>query len=327
MLRALGVAGAVTAVGRSEEQLSAEARPLAGRRAGVSDPGPGGRQGQSKKPWPVRGSEAFELESKEVGDTMAVGVWQPDPQLLAFRGVAAGEKLNVVYVLDGSWALGIAAAVCALQLADLVRPGFPPLLLVGVDYPEGRPNARSRDYTMKDSVPKAMAQAMAATPATAAGGADKFLAFLEKELDPLIRSRYNTKPGPAGILGDSFGGTFTFYAFLKQSPLFNKYWLGSPGLFTTDTDYIGQVEKVVAGELVYDTRMFLSSGELEGNGGVSLYEDMGRNFARLVGVLDKRRNARLTYQSKRYPGHTHTTVLAPAINDALLYLYGPHFPG
>ena len=47
-------------------------------------------------------------------------------------------------------------------------------------------------------------------PTTAPGGADKFLAFLEKELDPLIRSRYNAKPGPAGILGDSFGGTFTF---------------------------------------------------------------------------------------------------------------------
>ena len=310
LLRHLAVAGAVTAVGRPEEPLAAEAR-----------------QGQSKKPWPVRGAEAFELESKEVGDTMAVGVWQPDPQFLAARGVAAGGKLDVVYVLDGSWALGVAATVCTLELADLVRPGFPPLLLVGVDYPEGRPNARSRDYTMKDSVPKAMAQGLAANPTTAPGGADKFLAFLEKELDPLIRSRYNAKPGPAGILGDSFGGTFTFYAFLKQSPLFNKYWLGSPGIFTTDTDYIARVEKVVAGTLVHETRMFLSSGELEARGGISFYEDMGRNFARLVGVLDQGRNSRLTYRSKQYPGHTHTTVLAPAINDALLYLYGPHFPG
>ena len=180
---------------------------------------------------------------------------------------------------------------------------------------------------MKDSVPKAMGQALAANPATAPGGADKFLGFLEKELDPLIRSRYSVKPGPAGILGDSFGGTFTFYAFLKQSPLFHKYWLGSPGIFTTDTDYLAQIDTVVAGTLVHETRMFLSSGELEAHGGVSFYEDMGRKFDQLVGVLDQRRNGRLTYRAKRYPGHTHTTVLAPAINDALLYLYGPHFPG
>src|SRR5262249_54927192 len=78
-------------------------------------------------PWPLRGSEAFELESKEVGDTMAVGVWQPEPQILAAFGRSADEKLDVVYVLDGSWALGVAATVCTLQLADLVRPGFPPL--------------------------------------------------------------------------------------------------------------------------------------------------------------------------------------------------------
>lgn len=114
---------------------------------------------------------------------------------------------------------------------------------------------------------------------------------------------------------------------MRQSRLFNKYWLGSPGLFTTDTDYLDQVEKVVAGGLVHDTRMFLSLGELEASGGVDMYEDMGRNFSRLVGVLANRPNARLTHQSKRYPGHTHTTVFAPALNDALLYLYGRHFPG
>jgi predicted alpha/beta superfamily hydrolase len=283
--------------------------------------------GQTNKPWPIRGSEAFELKSKEVGDTMAVGVWRPEPHILAAFGRSADDKLDVLYVLDGSWALGLAATVSMLQLADLVRPGFPPLLLVGVDYPEGRPNARSRDYTMKDSAPKVLAERLAATPATTPGGADKFLAFLENELDPLIRSRYNTKAGPAGILGDSFGGTFTFYAFLKQSPLFDKYWLGSPGLFTTDTDYIGQVDEVVGGGLVHDTRMFLSLGELEASGGIDFYEDMGHNFTRLLGVLDQRKNPRLTYRSKRYPGHTHTTVLAPAMNDALLYLYGPHFPG
>jgi predicted alpha/beta superfamily hydrolase len=318
LVRTLGLAGAATAAGRIGGPLAAGAQSRASEVV---------RNGQAKKPWPVRGSEAFELESKAVGDTMAVGVWQPDPAFLGARGVASGGPLDLVYVLDGSWALGVAATICNLQLVDLVRPGFPPLLLVGVDYPEGRPNARSRDYTMKDSVPKAMAAQLAASPSTAPGGADEFLNFLERELDPVIRSRYNVTSGPAGILGDSFGGTFTFHAFLRQSPLFSRYWLGSPGLFTTDTDYIGQVEKVVAGRLAHDTRMFLSFGELEATGGVALYEDMGRNFSRLVGVLEQRSNPRLTYRSKRYPGHTHTTVLAPAINDALLYLYGPHFPG
>jgi predicted alpha/beta superfamily hydrolase len=278
--------------------------------------------------WPVRGSEAFEVESKAVGDRFSIGVWRPDAAFSAMRGVTA-EEPQLVYVLDGSWALGVAAAFSMLQLVDLVRPGFPPLLLVGVDYAEGRANSRSRDYTMVDAVSSEnpALSGIFADPLTRPGGADRFLEFLETELDPLIRSRYSVQGTTAGILGDSFGGTFTFYAFLKQSRLFDRYWLGSPGIFTTKTDYIAQLESVLAGKLAHQTKMFLSLGELEAFGGMDFYRDMGRNYFRLLEVLAKTGNAELTYRAKLYAGHTHTTIFGPALNDALLYLYGPHFPG
>lgn len=276
-------------------------------------------------PWPLRNSESFEIASKAVGDTFAVGVWKPEERILALTGrtAEAGQPLDVVYVLDGGWALGMAAALCTLQLVDLINPGFPQLLLVGVDYPVGAINSRSRDYTMADSVPAAMAEGLAASPKTATGGADNFLRFLEEELDPMIRSRYNTTGKPAGILGDSFGGTFTFYAFLKQSKLFDRYWLGSPGIFTTATDYLVKFRETLAGPLVHDTRMFLTLGEREANGGVDFYEDMGRSFNTMVSALKTKPNAQLTWQHQVYPGKTHTSVLAPALSDALLYLYGP----
>lgn len=259
---------------------------------------------------------------------MAVGVWQLEQRVLTLVGrtAEANQPLDVVYVLDGSWALGMAAALCTLQFVDLINPGFPPLLLVGVDYPVGAPNSRSRDYTMVDSVPAAMAEGLAASPKTKTGGADNFLRFLEEELDPLIRSRYNTTKRPAGILGDSFGGTFTFYAFLKQSRLFDRYWLGSPGVFTTETNYIAKFRETLAAPLVHDTKIFLTLGEREANGGVDFYEDMGRSFNSMVSALATKPNAQLTWQHQVYPGKTHTSVLAPALNDALLYLYGPN-PG
>ncbi len=219
------------------------------------------------------------FESKTVGDTMAVGVWQPDPRVLAALGMDADQPLQLVYVLDGSSSLPLVATVATLGLADIVKPGFPPLLIVGVDYPEGDTNSRSRDYTMADSVPESMATALAASPDTAPGGADNFLRFLEEELDPWVREHYKVKGPTAGILGGSFGGTFTFYAFLKQSKLFDRYWLGSPGIFTTSTDYAGKLAEMVQGDLVHDSRMFLSLGELEANGGVEIYEDMGRKLS------------------------------------------------
>lgn len=274
------------------------------------------------QPWPLRNSEAFEYHSKAVGDKMAIGVWSPPKALPAIAPLGENPPLDVIYVLDGSFALNITATICMLQYADIIHPGFSPVLLVGVDYPVGQLNARSRDYTMKDSVPAAMSQALAASPQTTPGGADKFLTFLETELDPFIRSKYHTTNQPAGILGDSFGGTFTFYAFLRQSKLFDRYWLGSPGIFTTDTDYVAQFAKLLTGKLIHPTRMYLSIGSRELNGGVDFYEDMGRNYNRLVGALYKTPNEKLAWASKIYEGSTHTSVFAPALNDALLYLFG-----
>ena len=279
----------------------------------------------SNAPWPLRGSQSFVMDSDSIGDRLAVGVWQPDTAFLALAGRDAEmPPLDVLYVLDGSWALAVAATICQLQLVDLVKPGFPPLLLVGVDYPEDQPNARTRDYTHTDLATPLQPGDL--PPEQTIGGADHFLRFLEEELDPFIRERYDVSDGPAGILGDSYGGTFTFHAFRRQSKLFDKYFLGSPGLFATGVDYIGEVRKLLEGELVHDTKMYLSFGAMEANGGISFYEDMGRNYNSLVSVLHSTPNDRLTFTSKMYPGHTHTTILAPAINDALLYLYGPHLP-
>lgn len=273
------------------------------------------------QPWPLRNTEAFEYYSRAVGDTMAIGVWSPKG-LRATASLGENPSLDVVYVLDGSFMLNIAAPICMLQYGDGINPGFTPVLLVGVDYPVGQINARSRDYTMADSVPSPMREQLSASPQTTPGGADKFLAFLEGELDPFIRSKYNTTKRPAGILGGSFGGTFTFYAFLKQSKLFDRYWLGSPGILTTTTDHVAKFETLLKGKLAHPTKMFLSIGSREMNGGAATYEDMGRNFNRLVSALNKTPNDRLDWKSRIYDGGTHVSACAPALNDALLYLFG-----
>lgn len=278
------------------------------------------------QPWPLRNTEAFEYHSKAVGDNMAIGVWSPPKALPAMAPLGDNPPLDVVYVLDGSFALNAAVTICMLQYADLINPGFPPVLLVGVDYLVGQPNARSRDYTMADSVPAAMRAAMANSPQTTPGGADKFLEFLETELDPFIRSKYHTTGKPAGILGSSFGGTFTFYAFLKQSKLFDRFWLGSPGILTTDTDYVAQFETLLKGKLLHPTKLFLSAGSRELNGGVGLYEDLGRNFNRLISALARTPNDKLAWSSRIYDGRTHTSVFAPALNDALFYLLAENRP-
>ncbi|MDE0064691.1 MAG: alpha/beta hydrolase-fold protein [Gammaproteobacteria bacterium] len=309
---------------RREFVSSAAALAAASTLSGSAGSSGGAEVSSLNAPWPLRGSESFAVRSETVGDSLAVGVWQPEAQMLELTGRTTSGPLDLVYVLDGSWALAMAATICRLQLVDLVKPGFPPLLLAGVDYLEDKPNARTRDYTHTDLATPLQAGEL--PPEQTIGGADKFLRFLEEELDPMIRSRYQVTDRPAGILGDSYGGTFTFHAFRRQSKLFDRYFLGSPGLFDTEVDYIGAVKTLLEGKLVHETKMYLSFGALEANGGVSFYEEMGRNYNGLVSVLNTTPNDRLEFASKMYPGHTHTTILAPAFNDALLYLYGPHLP-
>jgi predicted alpha/beta superfamily hydrolase len=279
----------------------------------------------ARPPWSLRGSEYFEIDSSAVGDTMAVGVWQVPEQFHAFYAKAnlPMPKPKVVYVLDASIALASAACVCTLQSADIILPGFSPLLLVGLDYVEGRLNARTRDYVPVNAVPESMVQKLEGHPAEFhPGGANRFLEFLETELEPWIRKRYDVDNGPAGILGDSFGGTFVAHSLIQRSKLFDRYWLGSPSLFNTSADLTGRLIQTLSDERNGEKRIFLSLGELEASGGVSFYEEMGANFSRLVAGLEALPSGVVDWQHRIYPGQTHTSVFLPALSDAMNFLYG-----
>lgn len=277
-------------------------------------------------PWPLRGSHSFTMESEVVGDHFSIGVWQPQAHIAA---PASNAPLRLVYVLDGSFMLPCAATVGLLQAIDLIRPGFERLLLVGIDYPEQAENARIRDYCPPDSLGPALLDKMASlypegVPASVQpGGATRFLRFIQEELDPLIRERYPIQPGPAGLLGDSAGGCFAAWCFTQQCALFDRYWLGSPALYDTPTDYAGQFAERLKQGLLHETRLYLSLGELEATGGVNIYEQMGEQFQRLQAALQQHAPSNLHWAAKTYPGLTHTSVFLPSINDAMQFLFGP----
>jgi uncharacterized protein len=274
--------------------------------------------------WPLRGSEYFEIESASVGDRMAVGIWQLPAQFRAFRATANPMPLpKVVYVLDGSIALASAACLCMLQVVDLIRPGFEPLLLVGLDYVEGRLNARTRDYVPAGAAPESVTKHLEGHPPEFhPGGADRFMKFLETELDPWVRQCYKVDEGPAGLLGDSYGGTFVAHSLIQRSKLFDRYWLGSPGLFDSEANLTGRLVETLAGERNGEKRIFLSLGELEATGSAPIYHEMGSNFSRVVGGLKALPPGAVDWQHRIYSDHTHTSVFLPALNDALLFLYG-----
>ena len=82
------------------------------------------------EPWTIHRSERFELDSAHVGDKFMIHVVLP-------RSYADEESLyKVVYVLDADLALGLVRDLTNVLPVDLIEPGFPELLLVGIGYPD-----------------------------------------------------------------------------------------------------------------------------------------------------------------------------------------------
>ncbi|MEM1133529.1 MAG: alpha/beta hydrolase-fold protein [Pseudomonadota bacterium] len=269
----------------------------------------------------IADSEALEIFSNEVGDRFSVSVWR-DVQFSKLTGTYdPNQTHDVVYALDGKWMLPIAAQVALSELIDPASQGFPRLLIVGIDYIEGTPNARLRDYMPANAIPEQYRLIPQTTPETTPGGAAQFLKFLENELDPLIRAKYKTTDKPAALLGDSAGGAFGAYAFTQQTELFDRYWLGSPGIYKTQEDYLGQFAATLEKELVHDTRIFISLGELEMHSPIESFRALGRSYADMVGSLRSTSNSALSWEDKIYPDKTHLSVVLPALQDAMLYLF------
>ena len=259
----------------------------------------------------------FKLRSEKIGENFVIHVALPPTY------GAGDKKYPVLYLTDADMFLGMASDLTRILPLDLIEPGVREVILVGIGYenPAWAIALRTRDLTPQGSVSQRyhdMTDSSMPVKQTS-GGADDFLEFIESDLDPVIRERFRTDGGKAGILGDSFGGLFTYYAFLKQSPLFDKYWLGSPGLIQEDTRMLNGLAELLQKTDFKGQRVYISVGERELTH--NFYGILGRNYSRMVGIFEDNPGKNLSVKSEVFPRATHNTVIAPAMTQALIYLY------
>jgi hypothetical protein len=128
-----------------------------------------------------------------------------------------GAPLPVVVVLDGDVHFHHATAAVRF-LRDQGR--MPAVRVVAV------PSTirRTRDLT-----PAIISDTALLTAAPTAGGADRMLRFLADELLPEVERSYGRAPFRV-LVGHSFGGLFTEYAFLTRPEVFQAYIAISPSM-------------------------------------------------------------------------------------------------
>lgn len=167
----------------------------------------------------------------------------------------------VLYMTDGDAHM----AHTASTVEFLARNGrIPEMIVVGI------PNTdRTRDLTPT----KATGENTTQFPT--AGGADKFLKFIETELIPEIERRYRVQPYRI-LAGHSFGGLFVIHTMITHPELFQSYIAVSPSLQWSDQATLKRAEEFLKGRKEWNATLFTSLGNEPGDIGEAfvLFKDM-----------------------------------------------------
>lgn len=163
------------------------------------------------------------------------------------------------------------------------------------------------------------------------GGADAFMAFIEKELIPFVEANYPVT-NYRTLIGHSYGGLFTINALMNHSQLFDNYIAMDPSLDWDNQKLLKQSKDLMAGEKFKNKALFMSlGGQLHHSDKSITIENVMKDttdatlFPRsniVFSDLVKANPANeLTFEWKFYPNDLHGTITLPSIMDGLLGLF------
>lgn len=204
-------------------------------------------------------AEQFDVTSKITGRTYRIYVSRP-------AGPPPKDGYPVLFVLDADDTFQTAAS----QARVSVPSGRPPLLVVGVTYPNAMAaNAlRGRDLTPSKPDAASRLQVPRANPEEF-GDADGFHRFMMDELRPVIAQANPVNAHNQSLMGFSFGGLFVLHVLFNHPDAYQSVVAGSPSIWWNDREVLRDeaefVQAVRAGRVA--PRILITSSGWEQNGG------------------------------------------------------------
>lgn len=237
------------------------------------------------------GGEAIVIQSTALGEARTV--WTRAPQ--ACRQESACDLL---VVLDGHALFPLATAYADVMLT---MGRMRPLVIVGV--PSASPAGRVRDFTsaVNDDDRARYPQA---------GGAARFLDFLQREVVPAIAGRYRLS-GRSALAGHSLAGLFVVES-LATAAGFADYVAISPTLGWNREQALNALAPAL-GRAGSPKRFFVSVAN-----DAPAYLSA---FARLERDLAAAKPAWLQAELMRLANEDHVTTVGPALLAAMKWLY------
>ncbi|HSB01906.1 MAG TPA: alpha/beta hydrolase-fold protein [Anaerolineales bacterium] len=242
------------------------------------------------------GSEVRQIKSSETGRDYDIYIRPPDDYARD-----KNKKYPVLYLLDGQWDFKLLDSI----YGGLYYDGFvPEMIIVSITYSGVHPDyesLRAMDYTpFHDPYVQG------------SGDAPKFLAFLKKELFPLIESDYRIDTSRRVLMGHSFGGTFTLYAMFSEPELFSGYVAGSPAVVFGDNFAFKQEAEYASTHQDLPVRLYLFVGG---------EEDLKYPVEEFMQVLGDRNYPGLELETRTLEGERHAGVKPEGFNRGLRYIF------
>jgi uncharacterized protein len=203
----------------------------------------------------------------------------------------------VIYLLDGSANEDFVHVVGVVQFLNMIE-AVPPTIIVGIANVD-----RKRDMTFPTSVAKDKKD----FPTT--GGSEKFIGFIEKELQPYIEHRYRVNKNSRTLIGQSLGGLFATEVLLKKPGLFDNYIIVSPSLWWDNESLLGIAPALLRSFPPQNINVSVMVGNEE--------KVMVDDAQKLVFLLHEQQRTNLHVTYYNLADEDHLTILHNAVYKAL----------
>lgn len=206
-------------------------------------------------------------------------------------------------------------------------------VLVGLSFAVGEESmpSKRRDYTPTDPFarPSPPANTRAYRRGDTYGQAAAYRDYIERDVFPLIASRYRVDMTRSVYVGHSLGGLFGSYVLLTRPEMFRHYVLGSPSLWF-DRRTIFDIEADYARahrDLQADVQLYIGEYETFGDGPRHMKTvDMVGDTHRFAATLRQRRYPGLRVHAETLPDEDHLTILPRMIVRGLQRALPGHGP-
>lgn len=259
-----------------------------------------GLQGQVR---PFVLGEIHELPSGILEENGILNIYLPE-------GYDSKDSLEypVIYLLDGS------ADEDFIHIAGLVQYNsfewidiLPKSIVVGIGTVD-----RRRDFTF----PTSIESDRESYPTT--GHSDRFMAFLEKELQPYIEAKFRTSDSRT-LIGQSLGGLLATEILFKKPLLFNTYIIVSPSLWWDNGSLLDQDPKILQASFEQPTRIYIGVGK-EGLTPTAIPRVMEVDANLLAEKLKASGSKSVEVLFDYLPQENHATILHQAVSNAFRLL-------